>query len=154
MPVILPGPGAGNPCHLDNNQQIIAYRHYIEPLLKNADKDAYTIPVERAKGPILLLSGEDDQTWPSAQMANLIEQRLKQKQYPYGIRNIVFADAGHWLLQFQNNYQVFSSTFFRVVGLNIKGKQYKFNNGGSAWSTMMARRKARAETLQFLAQFK
>jgi dienelactone hydrolase len=138
----------------DNNQEIINYRHYIEPLLKNADKDAYTIPVERAKGPILLLSGEDDQTWPSAEMADLIEQRLKYKQYPYAVHNVVFANASHWLLQFQDNYHVLSSTFFRVVGLNINGKQYKFNNGGSAWSTMIARRKARAETMQFLKQFK
>jgi dienelactone hydrolase len=138
----------------DDNQETINYRHYIEPLLSNADKNAYTIPVEKAKGPILLLSGEEDQTWPSAEMANLIEQRLKHKQYPYAVRNIVFADAGHWLFQFQNNYHLLSSTFFRVVGLNINGKPYKFNNGGSAWATMMARRKARTETLQFLQQFK
>jgi uncharacterized protein len=138
----------------ENNHEVINYRHYIEPLLKNPDKEAYSIKVENAKCSVLLLSGEDDQTWPSAEMADIIEQRLKSKQYPYQVRNVSFPDAGHWLLQFQNNYQILSSSFFRVVGLTIKNKPYKFNNGGTAWATMTARRKARKETLQYLEQFK
>jgi hypothetical protein len=138
----------------EHNQEIIRYRTYIDPLLKNPNQESFIIKVENVKGPILLLSGEDDQTWPSSEMANVIEQRLKRKQYGYSVRNVTFPDAGHWLVQFRNNYQVLSSAFFRVVGLTLKGRPYKFNYGGSAWATMIARRKARAETLTFLEQFK
>ncbi|HEX5167557.1 MAG TPA: acyl-CoA thioester hydrolase/BAAT C-terminal domain-containing protein [Cyclobacteriaceae bacterium] len=137
----------------DDNQKIIVYRRYIEPLLKDHERNIYTINIENAKCPILMLSGGDDQTWPSAEMSKVLERRLTSRQYPYSIRNVTFPNAGHWLVQFQNNYQIISSTF-RVVTLNLKGKQYQFNNGGSAWATMMARRKTRTETLKFLEQFK
>ncbi|HTF22260.1 MAG TPA: alpha/beta fold hydrolase [Chryseolinea sp.] len=137
-----------------NHGEAIDYRRYIEPLLKNLDNEPYTIPVERVKGSILLLSGEDDQTWPSAEMAMLIEQRLKENQYPYSVRNVVFPDAGHSLFQLQNNYQLLSSTFFRGLRFRVNGKQYRFNLGGSPWADMLAKRKARSETLQFLKQFK
>jgi dienelactone hydrolase len=138
----------------EDNQEVISYRHYIEPLLKDPNNEAYTIKIENAKCPILLLSGEDDQTWPSVEMANLIEQRLKSKQYPYQVRHITFPDAGHWLVQFRSNYQLISSSFFRIVGLTIRNKQYKFNNGGSIWATIIARRKAREDVLQYLEQYK
>lgn len=137
-----------------NTQKVISYRNYIEPLLWDAGKEVYTINLENANGPILFLSGGDDQTWPSMEMANLLEQRLKDKKYPYDVYNTTFPNAGHWLVQFQNNYQVVSSIFFRVVGLNLRGKRYQFNNGGSPWATMMGRRKAREATLKFLDQFK
>ncbi|MEO0900275.1 MAG: acyl-CoA thioester hydrolase/BAAT C-terminal domain-containing protein, partial [Bacteroidota bacterium] len=34
------------------------------------------IPVEKIAGPILLLSGRDDQVWPSATMSDMMEERL------------------------------------------------------------------------------
>lgn len=137
----------------DNNEQVISYRHYVEPLLEDAQRERYTIKLENAKGPILFLSGGDDQTWPAAEMASILENRLKKKGYPYAVNNITFPKAGHWLVQFQNNYQLVSSSF-RVVGLTVNGKQYQFDNGGSVWATMIGRRKAREETLKFLEQFK
>ncbi len=138
----------------DDNEDVINYRNYIEPLLQKDNKERYTIKVENCKGPLLFLSGEDDQTWPSAKMATSMVQRLKDAQYPYPVHNVIYSNAGHWLIQFQNNYQIISSTFFREIALDIKGKRYHFNNGGSAWDTMFARRKAREETLKFLSQFK
>ena len=136
-----------------NDKEIISYRTYVEPILREENKEHYTIKVENCKGPILLLSGQDDQTWPSAQMATLLEEKLRNAHYKYPVYNIIYPNAGHWLLQFQDNYQFISSTFFRVVGLSFNGKHYQFNNGGSSWATMIARRKARKETLGFLKQF-
>lgn len=138
----------------DDNGSVIRYRTYIEPLLANNSTEAYTIKLEHANGPILFLSGGADATWPSTAMADLLEHRLGEKKYPYEVRNINFPEAGHWLVQFQNNYQLITSTFFRIVGLNFRGKRYRFEHGGSAWATMAARRKAREETLRFLEQFK
>lgn len=137
-----------------NNDQAIDYRKYVEPLLEDPDQEDYTIPIEKAQASILMISGGDDRTWPAAEMATLIEHRLKMKQYTHPVRNVIFPRAGHSLFQLQNNYQVLSSVFFRTFTLTIKSKRYQFNLGGSAWDDLRAKRKARAETLQFLEQFK
>ncbi|HXW52504.1 MAG TPA: acyl-CoA thioester hydrolase/BAAT C-terminal domain-containing protein [Myxococcota bacterium] len=41
------------------------------------------IKVEKINGPILLVSGERDQWWPSADMSRKIMARLKEKQFPF-----------------------------------------------------------------------
>ena len=52
-------------------------------MLKEADLNGAVeraaIPVERTNGPILLVSGQDDQMWPSAQMGQLVIERLDQR---------------------------------------------------------------------------
>jgi dienelactone hydrolase len=53
------------------------------------------IAVEKAHCPILLISGKDDQLWPSERMANLIMERLKEHYYPYEYRHIAYPNAGH-----------------------------------------------------------
>jgi dienelactone hydrolase len=58
---------------------------------------AATIPVENIGGPILLISGTDDQLWPSARMAELIMARLKAKNHPFADQNLCYEGAGHWV---------------------------------------------------------
>ncbi|HTT04104.1 MAG TPA: acyl-CoA thioester hydrolase/BAAT C-terminal domain-containing protein [Steroidobacteraceae bacterium] len=53
------------------------------------------IPVERINGSILLLSGDDDHLWPSAQMAKQIVARLKAAHFPHIYRALSYAGAGH-----------------------------------------------------------
>jgi uncharacterized protein len=139
---------------LESNQHTIHFRRLIEPFLSRSDNELYTIPTERAKSAILLLSGTDDQVWPASEMATLIDERLKRKRYPHSIRNVIFPEAGHSLFQLQDNYQLLSSVLFRVFTIDVNGKSYHFEPGGSAWTDMLTKRKAREETLQFLQQFK
>jgi dienelactone hydrolase len=54
-----------------------------------------TIPVERIKGPVLLISGKDDQLWPSFLMAEMIVARLKEHQHPFRFENLAYDLAGH-----------------------------------------------------------
>ncbi|MEO0775739.1 MAG: acyl-CoA thioesterase/bile acid-CoA:amino acid N-acyltransferase family protein [Bacteroidota bacterium] len=54
-----------------------------------------TIPVEKIQGPLLLISGEDDQVWPSTMMANRIVQRLVERDFPYEFLHLSYASAGH-----------------------------------------------------------
>ena len=62
----------------------------------DADRRPETaIPVERINGPILLISGEDDQLWPSSQMAGRIVARLQAKGFRHGVQNLVYPGAGH-----------------------------------------------------------
>jgi hypothetical protein len=40
--------------------------------------DAPRIPIEQARGPILVLSGDDDHQWPAASMAGELTERMKR----------------------------------------------------------------------------
>ncbi len=53
------------------------------------------IAVERAKGPILLVSGEADAMWPSTPMAELIEQRAAARGFAHDVVHLRYPDAGH-----------------------------------------------------------
>lgn len=60
----------------------------LRPLYENSLRDEMAvakaaIPVERINGPVLLISGGDDQMIPSHDMAKRIMQRLKDRQHPY-----------------------------------------------------------------------
>lgn len=56
---------------------------------------AATIAVEAINGPVMLISGGDDQLWPSALMARTIEDRLKSKGFAHPVRHLSYPDAGH-----------------------------------------------------------
>ncbi len=53
------------------------------------------IPVEQIAGPILLVSGQADSLWPSTEMANRVEQRLRANGFPHGVTHLAYPDAGH-----------------------------------------------------------
>ena len=56
-----------------------------------------TIPVERIQGPVLLLSGQDDQVWPSSRLSEMVMKRLKEHHHPYEDRHVCYVHAGHLL---------------------------------------------------------
>ncbi len=58
--------------------------------------EAATIEVERIRGPILLISAEDDQMWPSKRMADEVVGRLIAKKHPFEVRHLSYAGAGHF----------------------------------------------------------
>jgi dienelactone hydrolase len=60
-----------------------------------AQIDAAQIPIERARGPILLLSGDDDHQWPSAVMAGELGRRMERHGRAADLTNVVYPDAGH-----------------------------------------------------------
>jgi dienelactone hydrolase len=53
------------------------------------------IPVEQMRGPVLLISGEDDGVWPSEMMTRAIVARLKQTHFSYAVQHLSYAHAGH-----------------------------------------------------------
>jgi dienelactone hydrolase len=56
--------------------------------------EAVSIPVERTKGAILLLSAADDGGWPSTLYSQVSADRLSAARHPYPFGHRVF-DAGH-----------------------------------------------------------
>jgi dienelactone hydrolase len=53
------------------------------------------IPVERTRGPVLLISGDADQVWPSTQLSQVAMERLGPSQRPYPDELRHYPDAGH-----------------------------------------------------------
>ena len=53
------------------------------------------IPVERANGPILTLSGDDDQLWPSSEMADQVLARLHTNGHAYPDQHLDYPGVGH-----------------------------------------------------------
>ena len=57
---------------------------------------AAEIPVERATGPVLLLSGEEDTMWPSARLSRIAEERAAREGAAERVTHVAYPDAGHF----------------------------------------------------------
>jgi dienelactone hydrolase len=57
--------------------------------------EAAVIPVERINGPVLLISGQDDQMWPSPVLAEIAMKRLAQHHHRYLYQHLSYPGAGH-----------------------------------------------------------
>ncbi len=53
------------------------------------------IPVERIRGPILLISGTDDQIWPAEEFCAVIQARLKKAGFLYEVKHLSNEKGGH-----------------------------------------------------------
>lgn len=53
------------------------------------------IEVEHTQGPILLISGEDDDVWPSPVMTASVVDRLQQEHFPFDVERLNYPHAGH-----------------------------------------------------------
>ena len=59
---------------------------------------AAAIPVEKIGGPVLLVSGEDDQIWPAARLSEMVMGRLRAKGHPFAYGHLRYEGAGHMIL--------------------------------------------------------
>jgi dienelactone hydrolase len=113
------------------------------PDLSDAGKVAEAaIPVERVVGPVLLISGADDQTYgPAFQEA--AAQRLAAAGHRYPFRHIVYEGAGH----------LFAAAPYRPTTQSVfPGPGVPFQYGGTPAADAAARHATWHETLRFLHQ--
>ena len=73
----------------------------VAPMYRSALADheaakAAAIPVERIACPVLLVSGDDDQMWPSTMMAEAIAERIRA--HDGQLTHLRYPDVGHQLL--------------------------------------------------------
>jgi acetyl esterase/lipase len=59
------------------------------------------IPIERATGPLLLVSGGDDRMWPADRMCAMVVERAQRAGRIALVRHLNFPDAGHVLFPFE-----------------------------------------------------
>jgi uncharacterized protein len=70
---------------------------YISSLQNTIAAARAEIAVELIRGAILLISGEQDNLWPSKRMCTAITQRLQQHQFAYPVEHYSYSAAGHTL---------------------------------------------------------
>ncbi len=112
----------------------------------NYVKDAI-IKVEKTKGPILLLSGKNDGVWPSELMANMIENRLRENNFKYTYKNIQYENSGHLI---SRNPDSDTDTSERTGEINIDGKTYEYDFGGTMIGDNIAKKSAKIEVFRFI----
>jgi dienelactone hydrolase len=71
---------------------------YAAALASRSTPDEGAIAVEQIVGPVLLLSGSDDQMWPSAEMGDALEARMAGGGKADQVEHVVYQEAGHVLL--------------------------------------------------------
>ncbi|RPI29665.1 MAG: acyl-CoA thioesterase [Chloroflexota bacterium] len=73
----------------------IALRSWYQAGLESGGAVSAVIPVEKIDGPVLLVSGVDDQMWPSTEMGDAVMKRLRANGHPYEDIHLVYDQAGH-----------------------------------------------------------
>jgi len=102
------------------------------------------IPVEKIRGPVLLVSGADDQMWPSAAMGENIRSRLEAAGHPFEVRHLSYDGAGHAvsILRTDSYPTTAHHSIIRMV----------YDLGGTESVNKTASESARAEALEFLGR--
>jgi dienelactone hydrolase len=74
----------------------LSYMPYYLASLENAEAvTKAAIPVEKIQGPIMLISGKDDQLWPSSIMAERVIARLREYKHGHRSEHLSYEQAGH-----------------------------------------------------------
>jgi len=103
--------------------------------------DEISIPVERIRGAVLLLSSGDDQMWDSAGLSQVAADRLDVRRHLYPWEHIVFEGAGHSIASPPGEPQASTTT---------PGPGVTFDLGGTPERTTEARREAWERSVTFL----
>ncbi|HEX5706373.1 MAG TPA: acyl-CoA thioester hydrolase/BAAT C-terminal domain-containing protein [Pyrinomonadaceae bacterium] len=70
---------------------------YLDGLGDSEAARAALIPVERIRGPVLVISGTDDRLWPSGPMAERVVERLRKERFRFPYQHLSYEGAGHSL---------------------------------------------------------
>jgi len=77
-------------------KKLIKTRPLFENALHDLDSiDQTRLPVDEIDAHLLLISGSDDQQWPSAPMADILVNTVKDSNSTFSVNNVVFENAGH-----------------------------------------------------------
>ncbi|NPD47185.1 hypothetical protein HNS40_16540 [Lentimicrobium sp. S6] len=130
------------------SSQINTLAYWKSGLERLEDVKLASIEVENINGPILLFSGKEDGVWPAAQMADSIEKRIKGHDFKFAFENIQYENAGHLI---SRNPDSESDVSIRKGQMNINGKDYEFDFGGTMEGDNLAKNQARVKVFEFLA---
>lgn len=87
---------------------------YLETMNAPKARAEAALPLERANGPILFISGEDDQMWPCTWGSNIAVDRLRAKGFKHSYKHLALRETGH-LTPFPNTSTVFCQAVYHSL---------------------------------------
>jgi dienelactone hydrolase len=99
LPYLQENNTSGDPPPLLQPGRPVAYTPFYRSQLRDARAvERASIPVEKIRGPVQLISGGDDQMWPSSDLADIALRRLETHRHPFPFRHLKYPEAGHTIL--------------------------------------------------------
>jgi BAAT / Acyl-CoA thioester hydrolase C terminal/Acyl-CoA thioester hydrolase/BAAT N-terminal region len=116
----------------------VSFRSGYLGALEAPDAASAAIPVEHIAGPVLLISGTDDQIWPSSIYVQRIMARLTTHRHAYRDVSLCYQGAGHMIL-WPYRPTVTSAAPFGAMTLELGGslRSYAFADEDS-WPKVLA----------------
>ena len=122
----------------------VMFRNLFRAGLRNREAvECAAVPVEKIRGPILLISGGDDHLWPAAEMSEAIVARLKRNDSAHAAEHLHFAHAGHML-----RYPHLPVTARESRSKHLRGARFSF--GGTPAADAEAQTQAWHRAIAFL----
>jgi dienelactone hydrolase len=99
LPFLQENNTSGDPPPVHPPGRAVAYTPFYRSQLRDARAvERATIPVEKIRGPVQLVSGLDDQMWPSSDLADIALRRLEAHRHPFPFCHLKYPEAGHTIL--------------------------------------------------------
>ena len=103
------------------------------------------IEVEKASGPILMISGDDDGVWPSSPMALAVMSRLKLNHFAYHYEHLRYSHTGH-----RAGHQAITPEWHGAIRHPVSGREVHW--GGTPQGNAESCLDASPKVLDFLRQ--
>lgn len=88
---------ADSEIHMRSDLPIRLTPYFLRAMEDRAAMKKAVIRVEKINGSILLISGQDDQMWPSSKFSEMVVERLAKYNHPYPFKHISYKGAGHMI---------------------------------------------------------
>ena len=90
---------------------------FYEPALEDeAAVAAASIAVEKINGPVLVISGTDDQVWPSTRLSEMVIERLEAHDHPFPYEHLRYEGAGHMISMPRSGQETPQARRFKLGG--------------------------------------
>jgi dienelactone hydrolase len=122
----------------------VIFRNLFRAGLRDRDAIARAaIPVEKIRGPVMLVSGGDDHVLPAAEMSEQIVARLKHHGFAHAVEHLHYPHAGHML-----RYPFLPTTSRHSRNAQLRNARFSF--GGAAPADSEAQLDSWRRAIQFL----
>jgi dienelactone hydrolase len=112
-------------------------------LRNRTDVERAAIPIEKIRGPVLLVSGGDDHLWPAGEMAQALVGRARRFDFAHAVEHLHFPHAGHML-----RYPHLPTTSRFSRNKHLRGARFSF--GGNAAADAEAQSEGWRRSIAFL----
>jgi dienelactone hydrolase len=145
LPYLQQNNRTGDPTAVERRgDEVIESPLYVAWLRDTAAVERSSIPVERTRGPVLMISGKDDAIWPSFALAEVARLRLETHHHPFPFAHLAYEGAGHGIFAPYTPTTMSTSTTHPVNG-------NRYGLGGSARGNADAAADSWPRILQFLS---